>query len=111
MTSRIVTDEDLQKALDWLRDSARNVGDAKGETVRTSHMLKVVKALQMKQHNDLSAAKAEVAALASDEYRQALEEDAAASAHYETLRALREAAAMNCEIWRSEQATYRGIKV
>lgn len=107
----IVSDELVQHALDFLRDSAREIGQAKAEMMRTGHRLKVVKALVMKQHNDLSAAKAEVAALASDEYKKALEEDAAASAHYETLRALREAAAMNCEIWRSEQATHRGMKV
>ena len=89
----------------------RAIGEAKGEATRTSHMIKVVKALVMKKHGDMSAAKAEVEALASPEYRQALDEDAAATTHYETLRALREAAALKIETWRSEQANYRAMKI
>ena len=33
---RIVSDADLEKALDWLRDSAQEIGDAKAETIRAS---------------------------------------------------------------------------
>ena len=33
---RIVTDEDLEKALDWLRDSAQAMGDAKAEMVKAT---------------------------------------------------------------------------
>lgn len=109
--NKIVNDIDMEKALDWLRNSARDLGAAKAETVRASHMLKVVKALEMKKHNELSAAKAEVEALASDAYQQALNDDAEAAAHYETMRALREAATMQIETWRSEQANFRSMKI
>ena len=108
---RIVTDESLQKALDFLRNNARRIGDAKGEVQRTAHRLKVVKALEMKKHNDLSAAKAEVEALCSEEYQKALVEDALAAAEYEMLRALREAAAVTIEVWRTEGANYRAMKI
>ena len=109
--TRIVTDEELQKALDWLRDSAREMGDAKGETVKASHMLKVTKALEMAKYNELSAAKAEVQALCSENFEKALCWDAEATARYETMRALREAAALKIETWRSEQANYRAMKI
>jgi len=89
--SRIVPDDRVEHALSWLRDSAHDMGEAKAECVRCSHMIKVVKALQMKQHNHLSAAKAEVEALASKAYMDALLEDAKAAGRYEQLRALREA--------------------
>ncbi len=108
---RIVTDESLQKALDFLRNNARRIGDAKGEVIKCAHMLKVVKALEMKKHSELSAAKAEVEAVASEAYQRALIDDAMAAADYEMLRALREAAAMTIEIWRTEGANYRAMKI
>jgi hypothetical protein len=108
---KIVTEAEVEKALDFLRDNAREIGEAKAETVRASHMLKVTKALAMKAHNEMSAAKAEVEACASDEYLTAIERDAAAAGEYEKLRALREAAALKIEAWRSEQANYRAMKI
>jgi hypothetical protein len=109
--SRIVTEAELEKALDFLRDNAREIGEAKAETVRASHMLKVTKALVMKLNNEMSAAKAEVEAYASSDYLAALERDAIAAGEYEKLRALREAAALKIEAWRSEQANYRAMKI
>lgn len=110
-TGPIITDEDVGLAADWLRDSAREIGDAKGEMERCSHMLKVVKALKMKQHNEMTAAKAEVEAYSSQEYQDALTADAMACANYEKLRALREAAALRIEVWRTEAANYRAMKI
>jgi len=107
----IVQDEDLEKALDFLRDSAGRMGDAKAETVRRSHMLKHTKALVMKRFNELSAAAQTREAEASDEYLIALEADAVAAGEYEKLRSLREAAALKIEAWRSEQANYRAMKI
>jgi hypothetical protein len=109
--TRIVTDEDVEKALDWLRDSAQDMGDAKAELVEASHMLKVVKALRMKFDNDKSVAYQEREALASDEYREALKRDAKAAGEFEKLRALREAASLKIEAWRSEQANYRALRI
>jgi hypothetical protein len=108
---RIVSDEELEKALDFLRDSAAEMGEAKADAVRASHMLKVVKALSMKKFNALSLGAAEREALASDAYRVALEEDAEAAGEYEKMRALREAAALKIEAWRSEGANYRAMKI
>jgi len=108
---RIVPDEELEKALDFLRDGARDIGEAKAETKRAESMLRVTKALVMKGFNELSAAKAEVEAYASEFYAAALERDAVAAGEYEKLKALREAAALKIEAWRSEQATWRSMKL
>lgn len=108
---RIVTEEELEKALDFLRDNAKEIGDAKAETIRASHMLKVVKALRMKNDNDKPISHQEREALASEEYQAALERDAVAAGEYEKLRALREAAALKIEAWRSEQANYRALRI
>jgi hypothetical protein len=109
--TRIVTDEELEKALDFLRDGAAEIGAAKADMVRASHMVRVVKALVMKRFNDMPVNASEREALASDEYRNALEEDATAAGEYEKLRALREAAAMKIEAWRTEQASWRAMKI
>lgn len=113
MTSngRIVTDEEVEKALDFLRDNARELGEAKAESIRCDHMLRVTKALVMRRHNEMSAAKAEVEAYCSLEYQEALMEDAKAAGEYEKMRALREAASMKIETWRSEQANYRAMRI
>lgn len=108
---RIVTDHELQKALDFLRDSAFDLGAARAEMIRAGHMVKVVKAITMKHHNNLPATKAEVEALSSDEYQTALERDAVACGEFEKLRALREAAALKVESWRSEQASLRAMRI
>jgi hypothetical protein len=108
---RIVTDHELELALDWLRDSAKEMGDVKAEAVRASHRLKVVKALSMKEHNDKPVSVQEREALASTAYSEALERDAIAAGEYEKMRALREAASLKIEAWRSEQANYRALRI
>lgn len=107
----IVTDEDVERALDWLRDSAQELGNAKANAVRAGHMIKHVKALAMKMHNDKPASHQEREALASPEYLQAIEEDALAAGEFEKLRALREAAALKIEAWRSESANFRAMRI
>ena len=109
--SRIVGEEDVEKALDWLRDGAREIGEAKAEMVRASHMLKVTKALVMKMHNDKPISAQEREAYISNEYMAALERDARAAGEYERLRALREAASMRIESWRTESSNYRSMKL
>lgn len=108
---RIVTEAELEKALEFLRDSAKALGDAKAETVRASHMVKVTKALCMKLFNDKPVSVQEREALTDERYMAALERDAVAAGEYERLRGLREAASMKIEAWRSEQATWRSMRI
>jgi hypothetical protein len=108
---RIVTDVDLEKALDFLRDNAMDIGDAKAEAVKAGHMVKHVKALMMKRYNELPVSAQEREALASAEYVAACEADAIAAGEYEKMRSLREAAALKIESWRTEQANYRSMKL
>ena len=107
---RIVTDQELEKALDWLRDSANDVGEAKRRSVLASNMLRHIKALEMKKH-DGSAAAQEREAYASDAYKRALYEDAVAAGEYEKMKALREAAALKIQAWQTESANYRSMKI
>lgn len=109
--ARIVEEQEVERALDFLRDSAREMGEAKAEMVRAGHMIKVTKALCMKMHNDKPVSAQEREAYASKEYAAALERDAKAAGEYERLRALREAASMRLECWRTESSNYRAMKL
>lgn len=111
MADRIVNDEDVDKALCWLRDSAQDIGDARAEVIRAGHMVKVTKALVMKMHNDKPVSVQEREALASPQYLAAIERDAVAAGEFEKLKSLRDAAALKIEAWRSEQATWRAMKL
>lgn len=111
MDSQLVSDSDVEKALDWLRDNALEVGRAKGEAIRTERMTKHVKALEMQKHNDLPVSAQDREAMASQKYVEALNAEANAAAEYEKLRALREAAALKIEVWRSMGANFRAMKL
>lgn len=107
----LITDEELEKSLDWLRDNAAKLGAAKKRTVKAGHMLKHVEALEFKISDARSADAKRADARTSKRYMDAIEEDATAAGEYERLKALREAAALKIEAWRTEQANYRSMKI
>ncbi len=109
--SRIVTDDDVDKALAFLRDSARQLGDAKCHLMEMESLVKRTKALVMKMHTDKTLGAAEREAILDPRYAEAQTQEATAAGAYETLRALRDAAAAKCEAWRSETATIRSMRI
>lgn len=111
MSDRIVTNSDLQKALDFLRDSAADLGNAKARAVKAGHMIKHIEAIEFKASDATSNDKRQADARTSDAYVDAINEDAYAAGELAKLQALREAAAMKIESWRSEQANYRAMRI
>ncbi len=111
MNNQLVSDEDVEKALDWLRDNADEIGNAKRDAVRADHMLKHTKALAMKLYNTMPVSAQEREALASDQYLVALDRAADAAGEFERMKSLREAAALKIEVWRSMGANYRAMKL
>lgn len=109
--ARIITDDSLENALNWLRDHAAALGRAKARAIKAEHMVKHIEALEMKRSdaksNDMKKADARISAA----YLAAILEDAEAAGEYERLKAMREAAALKIEAWRSEQANYRAMKL
>lgn len=108
---QFITSDEVEKALDFLRDSAQQLGDAKARSIKSTHMLKHVEALKAKASNEKAAEARKADARTSPEFVEALTEDAIASGEYEKLRALREAAGAKIEAWRSQQANYRHMKL
>lgn len=111
MQQRIVSEIELDKALCFLRDHARALGEAKARVVRAGHMLKHIEALEFKKSEATSNDRRQADARTSQAYLDAIVEDAEAAGAYETMKALREAAALKIEAWRSESATYRSMKI
>lgn len=111
IANELVTDAEVEKALDFLRDSARAIGNAKACTVRSERMTKHVKALEMKRYNELSVSAQEREAYASDAYLHALEDEARSAGEYEKLKSLREAAALKIQAWQTSSANFRSMKV
>lgn len=111
MKNAIVTDEEVEKALDWLRDNAETIGEAKRQAVKYDHMLKHAKAVVMNSHKSLPVSAQEREALSSDVYLKAIENACETAGEFEKLKALREAAALKIEVWRSQGANYRAMKI
>lgn len=111
MSNQLVSDDAVEKALDWLRDNADAIGEAKRLAVKSEHMLKHTKAVTMGLHKELPVSAQEREALASTEYLAALELAAADAGNFEKMKALREAAALKIEVWRSMGANYRAMKL
>jgi hypothetical protein len=111
MSNELVSDAEVEKALDWLRDNAAEIGEAKRLAIKAEHMLKHVKALAMKQHGELPVSAQEREALASPQYVDALSLAAETAGEFERLKSLREAAALKIEVYRSASANYRAMKL
>lgn len=99
-----------EKATQYLVDSAIPMAEAKGELVLRENMLRAVKATAMRHSGETSAAAQEREAYASDQYAEAVMALQRASLEYEKYRALREAARMKIEMFRSINANQRGAE-
>jgi hypothetical protein len=106
----IVTEESVQKALDYLRDSAAEIGDLTRSARFEEHMVKYTLAMEMKKHDGPVSAQ-EREARSSEAYHLAIMRDAKAAGAIATAKAMREAAAMRIEVWRSQSANYRMMKI
>lgn len=111
MSNELVSDSDVEKALDWLRDNADEIGGAKEEAVRADHMLKHTKAIAMKQCGDIAVSAQMREAEASEQYLKAIDRASKAAGNLLKMQALREAAALKIEVWRSASANYRAMKI
>lgn len=107
---RIVTNEEAEKALNWLRDSSDAIGESVARARKAENMVKHIEALMAKASDEKSAEARKADARTSDEYLEAINEDAFAAGEKAKLYSLREAAALKLEVWRSEQANYRNAK-
>jgi len=111
MDNELITDESLQKSLDYLRDNAHDAGAKKGRRYQLEEGRKVVKARLMQKHSDLPVNAQEREAYADEEYEKYLEGVAVAIEQDEEARWLMKAAEARIEAWRSMSANYRAMRI
>ena len=111
MSRHIVSSENLEMALDYLRDNAVALGAAKERLVMAEHMVKVTEAIEFKKSDAKSAEARKEDARSSKAYHEAIVEEAKAAGAYEEMRSRAKAAEMKIEAWRSEQANWRAMKL
>lgn len=107
----MIAEEDIELAVTYLATSAAEIAQARADMIKAEHMRKVVKALLMKDNEDLALGAQEREALIDPRYRSALGDLHETTTTYERLRALREAARIKIEAWQTQSANYRAIKV
>jgi hypothetical protein len=105
----MITDAEIEKALDWLRDNAKQAGIVKATREYLDEYRKVLKATIMREVDNESLGASEARAYADprykahlDAYRIAIEED-------EYLRWMRTAAESKISAWQSENANQRAM--
>jgi|TARA_R110002012_G_scaffold315372_1_gene529133 hypothetical protein len=108
---QIITDEDVQKSLDFLRDNALIAAQYKAERIYLEEYRKSLKALLMKNHIDLPVSAQEREAYASPVYIQHLESMKIAIQRDEKQRFLRVSAEAKIEAWRTMSSNIRSIKL
>ena len=106
----MVTDDEVQLAVDYLRDSSPKIGAARMDVQRSESMIKHIEALMFlaSTRSSVDAKKAE--ARASERWIEAVEKHAVAVGEFEKLKGYREAAAAKLEVWRTMSANLRGLR-
>lgn len=102
----MISMEDAEKAVDFLRDNARSMAQSRAERLYMEQYIKTVRATLM-ANVDGSAAKAEMVALASPKYLAALQAYKEAVETDEYNRFMATAAEAKIEAWRSQESTRR----
>lgn len=104
----MITDEQVEAALEYLRTNAPKAAKAKAERVYLEEFRKTIKSNVMKLHLDMPLAAQEREAYASADYRQHLEALKEAIQADELNRWGMVAAQAVIDAWRTENANRRG---
>ena len=97
----MITDEQVEAALEYLRDSAKHAAVARAQARTLEKFLGVVEAQQKAIHGSVSNNRAQDMARASPEYKQSLDAWEEAVRRDGEYTMLREAASSRIEAWRT----------
>lgn len=107
----MISDDEIEKAVDWLRDHALDAAKAKAERVYCEEYRKSLKAIIASNSNETSESAKERFAYASEAYQEHLAKLREAVLEDEKNRALRVAAELKIEAWRTMEANRRSVKL
>lgn len=106
-----LSDTDIERALDYLRDSADEAAQARAERVYLDEFRKCLKSQIMKEHADQSGIVQEREAYADERYLRHVEALREAVHRDEKHRFLLKAAEAKIDAWRSKSANQRAMKI
>lgn len=104
-----ITDNEIEKALDYMRDNADDCAKWKAERVYVTEYRKTVKAELMKESNAKTAVDREEFAYSHDRYKEHLEAIKEAVYQDEKHRFLVLAAQAKIDAWRTQQSNQRAM--
>lgn len=107
----MITDDDIEKAIDYLRDNAVQAAQSRANRIYMEEFRKSLKALIMSEHKDLPVGAQEREAYADPRYHKHLEAMKISIAQDEQNRFMRVAAEAKIEAWRSFSANHRAVKI
>lgn len=107
----MIDEKDIERAVYWLAQNAQHIAEARAEMIFADEYKKSLRAVLMAESNETAANAREQFAYAHPKYIAHLNEIKRTVLNYEKMRAMREAATMKIEAWRSMNANYRSIKV
>jgi hypothetical protein len=107
----IISEEDVEKAVDWLRDNVDASAKARATRIYLEEYRKSLKALLMSKYQDLSVSAQEREAYAHQDYRDHLKVMQNAIYEDERMKFFRASAEVKIEAWRTQQANIRAIKL
>ena len=107
----MITDDQVEAALDYLRDSAKVASVARAQAKTLEKYLGVVEAEQKSLHAGKSNAAAQDMARSSPEYKTAIEGWQEAVRRDSEFTMLREAAAARIEAWRTMSSNARAERI
>jgi hypothetical protein len=113
MTSNrtFITDDEIDRALDYLRDNADEAAKARAERVYVEEYRKVVKAQIMKENGTMTAVLQEREAYADPRYAAHLDAIREAVQRDEKCRFMLSAAEAKIEAWRTQSSNERANKL
>jgi 16S rRNA G966 N2-methylase RsmD len=103
----VISEDDIEKALDYLRDNAPKAAKAKAERIYMEEYRKVVKAQIMRESDDKALGTQEAIAYADPRYRQHLEAMKEAVERDEYNKWMLTAAEAKIEAWRTQCSNQR----
>lgn len=103
----MIQDEDIEKALDYLRTSAIKAAKARAEYGYVSEYRKVIKAQIMREHQDKAIGAQEALAYSDSRYTEHLKAIKEAEEQSEYLRFMRVAAEAKINAWQTQSANNR----
>lgn len=105
----MITDEQAEAAGQWIYDNVQNLADAKAEKAKSEELMRIVKS-EIMLRTDGTQGHKEATALASNDYKEALDRYAEAVRSESFFITKMKAADTRIELYRTSSANLRGLK-